>query len=121
MALEDKMDALTDALNRNTIAVQEAKAAGAVPSTDAGTKAPPKGKAKTEAAAPKYSADDVKTKFNEIKGADAAKVPTLKKIISDHGASSLAELLTKPDKFDSAYAALEALEAEGGASADDDL
>lgn len=76
---------------------------------------------------PKTTEAALKAKFDELKSTDTeARMPKLKKVISDAGFANLKELLGAPAKFDEAMAALEALETEfnatpAAAEDDDDL
>lgn len=116
MALEESIDKLTASIDK-LIALGGVGAAA----SGGGGKAATGGKTKTTAKS-KFTADQVKAKFSELRANEAVGAPPLKELIGELGAADLADLLTKTDLFDKAMEGLEAIEtaaAEGGE--EDDL
>lgn len=116
--LEEKIDKLTAVMERVAVALEAGGSVGGKPAAAAGKPA-----AAAKPAKPKTTADQLKAKFAELKGRADIGVGPLKEIISAQGVENLAELLVTPDKYDSAMAAMTALEAEKdaeAASGDDD-
>lgn len=115
MALEQSIDNLT-------VAIDKLIAMGGV-----GGAAKPAAKgaaAKPAAAKPKFTADQVKAKFQELRANEAIGAPPLKELITSLGHEDLAALLVSPASFDQAMEGLLAIEAGAGepeASAEDDL
>jgi hypothetical protein len=113
MSLEEKIDELIVALNKNTAAHAGKGGAAAEPAAS--------GKRKPAAAAadegPKVKADDVKAALMKVK--EDVGTPAAKKIISDAGADDMADLLTKPKLFAKVMTACEAA-LEGGGDEEDE-
>jgi hypothetical protein len=116
MALEQSIDALTASIDK---LIAMGGVAGKAPA--AGAKAPAKAAA---AAKPKFTADQVKAKFQELRANEAIGAPPLKELITTLGHEDLAALLVSPASFDAAMEGLLAIEAGAGepeVSAEDDL
>ena len=116
--LEEKIDKLTAVMERVAVALESGGSVGG----DADEKPAAKKPAAKKSAAkkPKTTAEKLKAKFAELKARDDIGTGPLKEIISEQGCENLAELLVTPDKFDSAMAAMEKLEAEKDAETGDD-
>ena len=112
MALEESIDKLTAAIDKLI-------AQGGVAKTGAAAAAP-KAAAGKAAAKPKYSADQVKAKFQELRSNEAVGAPPLKELITTLGHEDLAALLASPTSFDAAYAGLVEIEEAASAGAGDD-
>lgn len=113
MALEESIDKLTASIDK---LIEMGGVASAKPATTSAKPATPKASAKPKN---KYSPDEVKAKFAELRANDKIGSPPLKKIITDAGHEDLAALLLATDCHDEAFAQLEAVEAS--LAADDDL
>lgn len=114
MALEESIDKLTASIDK--LIAQGGVGTGAKPA--AGKPAA----AKPAAAKPKYTAEQVKGKFQELRANEAIGAPPLKELITTLGHDDLAALLATPASFDAAYAGLEAIEAGATeTAAEDDL
>lgn len=114
--IEEKLDKLTAAVERLTAVIESGGSAPAA-SGKAAAADKPKAEAKPKAAAAKkakFTADQVKARFAELKANEAIGAPPLKELISNTGCENLAELLVSPDKFEEAMAAMDALEAGVG-------
>lgn len=110
--LEEKIDKLTAVMERVAVALEAGGSVGGKAPAAAAAKAP----AAAKAAKPKTTADALKAKFAELKAREDIGTAPLKEIISAQGVENLAELLTTPDKFDAAMAAMTALETEKDAA-----
>lgn len=108
--IEEKLDKLTAAVERLTAVIESGGAAPAASGKPAAAAKPAAKKAK-------FTADQVKARFAELKANEAIGAPPLKELISNTGCENLAELLVSPDKFEDAMAAMDAFEA--GAGSDD--
>lgn len=113
--LEEKIDKLTAVMERVAVALEGGAAVGG--KAPAAAAAKPAAAKPAAAKKPKTTADALKAKFAELKGREDIGTAPLKEIISAQGVENLAELLTTPDKFDSAMEAMVALEAEKDAAA----
>lgn len=123
--LEEKLDALIVAMNKNTEALHAAIAAGggATGAVAAAADKPARANKIAKVAEVKPTTDmaTLKGKFEELK-ATSTNMPALKQIIADVGFTSLAELLNTPAKYDEAFGKLTDLEASlVPVAADDDL
>lgn len=118
MSLEEKIVALTEAVKANTAALG-GKAAPAASGDAPKAKPGPKPKAKPTKTADEVKAIIVRVK-NEVGSTEAQEL--IATVVGTEGAK-LAELMTKPELFDAAYAAAEEALAGGGeeAAEDDDI
>jgi hypothetical protein len=120
--LEEKLDLLTKEVVALRKAIEAGGGAGggkAAASDDSADK--PKatrGRPKKEEPTPEHDKDEVDAIIRKV-SKEVGK-PVAKKIIADAGADDLADLLTMPAKFDSAYAAAEAALEEPDAGEEDD-
>lgn len=113
MALEESIDKLTASID-TLIAKMEAGGAPAAAGKAAGGKAASKAK-------PKFTADQIKAKFQELRANEKVGAPPLKDLISGLGHADLAALLVSPDSFDAAMEGLLKIESEIPADDGDDL
>lgn len=99
--LEEKIDALTAAINKLNANLEKGGTAGAA----TGGKAAPKPAGKPK---PKYTADQVKSAVMEVKDTIGAAAATALITSVGDGAVKLAELIQKPECFDAAVEAAQA-------------
>ncbi len=127
--LEEKLDLLTKevvalrkAVEANTAAGGATSSGKAKPAADDGDAddAPKRGRGrpKKEEAAPEHDASEVEAKIREV-SREVGK-PVAKKIITSFKCEDLADLLTRPEHFDAAFAKAEEALAPDEADADDD-
>jgi pyruvate/2-oxoglutarate dehydrogenase complex dihydrolipoamide acyltransferase (E2) component len=112
--IEEKLDKLTAAVERLTAVIESGGAAPAASGKPAAAEKPKAAAKPAAAKKAKFTADQVKARFAELKANEAIGAPPLKELISNTGCENLAELLVSPDKFEDAMAAMDALEAGVG-------
>lgn len=117
MALEESIDKLTASID-TLIGLYSSGAAAPAAGKPAAGKA-----AAGKAAKPKFTADQVKAKFQELRADERVGAPPLKDLISNLGHADLAALLVSPESFDKAMEGLLEIEASAAAApaAEDDL